>query len=88
VLPASPDALAIGAMLQMVEDAGLPLFKADIKRLAVFQKAALEGVPVNQVKGDRRAGIAWRCYQAVGREILKRNIWWLESRHAQSGSRP
>jgi len=103
VLPTSPDALAMGAMLQMVdalagltdtyrilltlippapnkagiearqslEDAGLPLFKADIKRLAVFQKAALEGVPVNQVKSDRYAGIAWRCYQAVGREILK-----------------
>lgn len=102
VLPTSPDALAMGAMLQMVEElqglnteykilltlippapskvgeearrslenAGLPLFKAGVRRLAVFQRAALEGVPVNQVKGDAYAGIAWRCYQEVGREIL------------------
>lgn len=102
VLPTSPDALAMGAMLQMVEElqdlnteykilltlippapskvgdearrslenAGLPLFKGGIRRLAVFQRAALEGVPVNQVKGDSYAGIAWRCYQEVGREIL------------------
>jgi chromosome partitioning protein len=102
ILPTSPDALAMGAMLQMVEalqgletaykilltlippppskvgeearatikSAGLPLFKSGIRRFAVFQRAALEGVPVNQVKGDSYAGIAWRCYQEVGREIL------------------
>ncbi len=102
ILPTSPDALAMGAMLQMVdalqgldadyrilltlippapskvgeearsslESAGLPLFKTGIRRLAVFQKAALEGVPVNEVKGDSYAGIAWRCYLEVGREIM------------------
>ncbi|MBE9182426.1 ParA family protein [Oculatella sp. LEGE 06141] len=102
VLPTSPDALSMGAMLQMIdvlkpleapykilltiippkpntagEDAraslqraGLPVFKGGIRRLAVFQKAALEGVPVSQVK-DPYARIAWGCYQAVGKEILK-----------------
>jgi chromosome partitioning protein len=102
VLPTSPDALAMGAMLQMVnalhgleanykilitlapprpskvgeeakatiEGAGLPVFESAIRRLAVFQRAALEGVPVNQVKGDSYAGIAWRCYFEVGKEIL------------------
>lgn len=102
VLPTSPDALAMGAMLQMVdslqgldtaykilltlipphpskvgdearqslENAGLPIFKTGIRRLAVFQRAALEGVPVNQVKGDSMRGIAWECYRSVGREIL------------------
>ena len=102
VLPTSPDALAMGAMLQMVnalhgleanykilitlapprpskvgeeakatiEGAGLPVFESAIRRLAVFQRAALEGVPVNQVKGDSYAGIAWRCYLEVGKEIL------------------
>ncbi len=102
VLPTSPDALAMGAMLQMLEalqgldtdykilltlippapskvgddartslqNAGLPLFKTGIRRLAVFQRAALEGLPVNQVKGDSYAGIAWRCYAEVGKEIL------------------
>ncbi|NEP56023.1 MAG: ParA family protein [Symploca sp. SIO2G7] len=102
VLPTSPDALAIGATLQMVDalkkletnykilltlippypnrsgeearnaiaNAGLPLFETGIRRLAVFQKAALEGVPVNQVKRDSYAGVAWRCYSEVGKEIL------------------
>lgn len=102
VLPTSPDALAMGAMLQMVENlrglktnykilitlipphpsrvgeeakqslekAGLPVFKSGIRRLAVFQHAALQGVPVNQVKGDDKAGIAWRCYCEAGKEIL------------------
>ena len=101
VLPTSPDALAMGAMLQMVDalrglkadykilltlippnpskvgeearasliGAGLPLFKSGIRRLAVFQKAALEGVPVNQVKDPMRR-IAWECYRSVGKEIL------------------
>ena len=102
VLPTSPDALGLGATLQMVdflkslqtnykilltlippypnrtseearaalERAELPLFKSGIRRLSVVQKAALEGVPVNQVKGDSYAGIAWRCYADVGKEIL------------------
>ncbi len=102
VLPTSPDALALGATLQMVdflkslqtnykllltlippypnrtgeearaalERAELPLFKSGIRRLSVFQRAALEGVPVNQIRGDSYAGIAWRCYADVGKEIL------------------
>ena len=102
VLPTSPDALALGATLQMVDalkrlsthykilltlippppnktgvearkaiaSNSLPIFKTGIRRLAVFQKAALEGVPVNQVKNDSYAKIAWRCYFEVGKEIL------------------
>ncbi|MGB5772592.1 MAG: ParA family protein, partial [Crocosphaera sp.] len=101
VLPTSPDALALGATLQMVDalhsldtnyrilltlipprpsktgsearnaikNAKLPLFKTGIRRLAVFQKAALEGVPVNLVK-DPYADAAWDCYVKVGQEIL------------------
>lgn len=101
VLPTSPDALALGATLQMVnflkmlntnyrilltlippppskvgaealatlEKAGLPIFKTGIRRLAVFQRATLEGVPVNAVK-DPYAKTAWRCYSNVGQEIL------------------
>ena len=101
VLPTSPDALALSAMLQMVaalhaltsnyrilltlippypskvgaetratiEKASLPIFKSEIRRLAVFQRAALEGVRVCDVK-DPYAKNAWRCYTAVGEEIL------------------
>lgn len=53
-------------------DAGLPLFDQDIRRLAAFQKAALEGVPVYEVK-DPRAELGWQDYVAVGLEILASN---------------
>ncbi|MEG5175604.1 ParA family protein [Microcoleus sp. B3-D7] len=101
ILPSSPDAMALTAMLQMVEalhslksnyrilltlippapskvgiesrrtieKAQLPIFKAEVRRLAVFQKAALTGVPVSAVK-DAYAKAAWGCYAAVGKEIL------------------
>ena len=102
VLPTTPDALALGATLQMVDalhqlktnykilltlipphpnktgddarkaisKASLPIFNTGIRRLAVFQKAALSGMPVNQVK-DSYSKEAWRCYLSVGEEILQ-----------------
>ncbi len=101
ILPSSPDAMALSAMLQMVEalywlssndrilltvippapskvgtqsratieKAGLPIFKSDIRRLALFQKAALAGVPVNAIKYPY-AKAAWGSYTAVGKEML------------------
>lgn len=101
VVPCSPDALSMGAMLQMVEPlqllgasyrvlltiippkpnnagdeakasltaAGLPLFASGIRRLNVFQRAALDGCLVKDVS-DRYSGIAWGCYTSVGREVL------------------
>ncbi|CDN16101.1 Plasmid partitioning protein ParA [Richelia intracellularis] len=52
-----------------LRNAGLAVFKSGIRRLAVFQRAALEGVPVNAVK-DSYAQIAWRCYAEAGKEIM------------------
>lgn len=101
VLPTSPDALALGATLKMVDAlhdldteyrilltivppkpnkagiearaalsrAELPIFKSSIRRLAVFQKAALEGVPVSAVK-DSYSAIAMQCYVDVAKEIV------------------
>ena len=51
-----------------IEKAELPIFKSGIRRLAVFQKASLAGVPVKDVK-DSYAAIAWNCYAQVGKEI-------------------
>jgi chromosome partitioning protein len=101
IIPTTPDALAIDALIQTVaalekigseryrilltiipprpshdgeearallEDRGLPLFRGEIPRLVAFQKAALQGRPVNKV-GDARAEAAWRAYIAVGEEI-------------------
>ena len=101
LFPPSPDALALGATLKMVdalhdldteyrilltivppkpnkagvearsalESAELPIFESSIRRLAVFQKAALEGVPVYAVK-DSYSAIAWQCYADVAKEII------------------
>ena len=46
----------------------IPVFKAEIPRLAAFDKAAAGGVPVYAVN-DSRAERAWAAYEAVGKEI-------------------
>jgi chromosome partitioning protein len=100
VLPTTPDALSMDALLQTVDllhtlgsdryrilltiippkprktgdlareaMQGLPLFTQGIRRFAAYEKAALEGRPVYEVS-DANAKIAWREYEAIGREIL------------------
>lgn len=100
VLPCSPDALAVDALLQTVdllESFGsdrykilltmvhpkpvkmaemarealgdLPLFDTYVRRYLAYEKASLLGVPVNEVKGDKMARIAWSDYISVGKEI-------------------
>jgi len=68
IIPPSPNNSGEEAR-NALSSAGLPVFKAGIRRLAVFQRAALEGVPVNAVK-DAYAQIAWRCYAEVGKEVM------------------
>ncbi|MBD1933319.1 MULTISPECIES: ParA family protein [Cyanophyceae] len=46
-----------------------PLFEQSIRQYAAYEKAALEGVIVHQVK-DRNARIAWRDFKALGKELL------------------
>lgn len=50
--------------------ADLPLFKQSIRQFAAYEKAALEGVLVYQVK-DRNARIAHREFVLLGKEILQ-----------------
>lgn len=54
-----------------IESANLPVFATDIRQFDAFKKAAEQGKPVNEITGDRMAGIAWGCYQKVGEEILR-----------------
>ena len=49
---------------------GVPVFTAEIPRLAAFEKAAAEGVPVFNVKDDRNSARAWEAYEAAGQEIV------------------
>jgi chromosome partitioning protein len=53
----------------MLISEGIPVFKTEIPRLAAFEKAAAEGVPVYSVKDDRNAARAWATYEAAGKEI-------------------
>ncbi|MGF1523161.1 MAG: ParA family protein [Leptolyngbyaceae cyanobacterium] len=54
----------------LLAEAHLPVFKRGIRRYAVFQKAAMAGVPVYSVK-EAKAEVAWQDYEAVGQEILQ-----------------
>ena len=47
---------------------GVPMFAAEIPRLKAFEKAAGDGLIVNEVK-DPNAARAWSCYEAAGLEL-------------------
>jgi chromosome partitioning protein len=51
-------------------EAGLTIFSTGIKDRAVYQDAALEGLPVGELRGSAAAA-AWSDYQALGKEIWK-----------------
>ena len=55
---------------EMLTSQAIPVFKTEIPRLAAFEKAAAEGVPVYGVKEDRNAIRAWEAYEAAGKEIV------------------
>jgi chromosome partitioning protein len=102
IIPSTPDALSLDAMIQTVEalkalgsesyrilltivppkpsvdgeqariilsEQHLPLFKGYIRRLSAFQKAALQGIPVFEVK-DSRSKEAWNDYEKIGEELV------------------
>jgi chromosome partitioning protein len=51
-----------------LEEGGIPVFKAMIRRTVGFAKAALAGRPIRDVE-DVRAHAAWGDYKALGDEI-------------------
>ncbi|MGD1856405.1 MAG: AAA family ATPase [Leptolyngbyaceae cyanobacterium] len=54
---------------KLLKEANIPTFDTGISRLAAFQKAALQGVPVYDVK-DQRSERGWQDYEAIGNQIL------------------
>jgi chromosome partitioning protein len=54
---------------QMLIEQAVPVFAAEIPRLAAFEKAAADGIVVSDVKDDRNAGRARDAYFSAGREI-------------------
>lgn len=69
IVPPKPSTDAKQAR-EILAEAGLPLFKGQIRRLVAFQKAALAGVPV-YAANDPRGIQGWKDYQVVGRELMK-----------------
>jgi chromosome partitioning protein len=55
---------------EMLVEQEIPVFQAEIPRLAAFEKAAAEGVPVSGVLNDRNAARAWAAYEAVAKELM------------------
>jgi chromosome partitioning protein len=56
---------------RVLTEAGLPLFKAEIRRTVAFTRAVDEGVTVDQVRGVDMGALAWRDYERVGEEVLE-----------------
>ena len=50
-------------------EAGMPVLQSTVRRLIAFQKAALAGIPVYNVK-DPRAQQGWQDYIDAGKELL------------------
>ncbi len=48
----------------------VPVFKAEIPKLVAFERAPQRGVVVRDYP-DERAKLAWKQYQAVGKELIK-----------------
>ena len=53
---------------ELLEDAGLPVMKSEIRLYAVYRKAAKEGKTVNEVK-DTKSSIAWGDCKNVFKEL-------------------
>jgi chromosome partitioning protein len=68
IVPPKPSRDAEEARAAIAE-ASLPLFTAEVRRAAAFQKAALQGVVASAIK-DQRAAAAWDDYERVGTEVL------------------
>ena len=51
-------------------DGGIPVFKSMIRRTVGFEKAAMAGVPIRDIK-DSRFRSAWEDYFAVCKEVLE-----------------
>lgn len=57
-------------MKQELIENNIPVFDSFVRRSANFQKSALQGVVVSEVKGSLSSA-AWSDYEAVGKEIVR-----------------
>lgn len=57
-------------MKQELLENNIPVFDSFIRRSANFQKSALQGVVVSEIKGSLSTS-AWSDYESVGKEIVR-----------------
>lgn len=69
-VPPAPSTNGHQARAALLE-AGEPVFTQAIRRAAAFDRAALDGVTVGQVRGDSRARLAALDYELVALELPK-----------------
>jgi len=55
---------------ETITGASLPIFKTQIRRFVAYQKAALDGCLVRDVRDDHAAN-AWNDYRELTRELMK-----------------
>lgn len=55
---------------ELLEDAGLPVMKSEIRLYVVYRKAAKEGKAIYEVSSDRKSKIAWADCKDVFKEIV------------------
>jgi chromosome partitioning protein len=68
ICPPAPIAEAQQAR-EAITSAGLPVFRAQVRRLIAFPRACSEGVTVDMLR-DERATLGWLDYRSVGDEII------------------
>ena len=68
IVPPKPQADGDHAR-QMLVNAGLPVFRSEIRRTVAFQRAALDGTTVEVVRNSDTSAIAWLDYERTGKEI-------------------
>lgn len=68
ICPPPPSKEADGVREALLE-AGIPVFKTQIRRAAGFTKSAAAGIPVSKLS-ESRSRLGWLDYQSLGKEIL------------------
>lgn len=60
--------------LEFLDKHKIPTFRRMVRGAKAFKKAALEGVAVRDLKGDRNAGNCWRDIVFLAREVLNESV--------------
>lgn len=69
IVPPHPSKEGVTLQQELIKG-GIPVFKSMVRRTSGFEKAAMEGVPLRDMK-DPRFKQAWQDYVALGNEVME-----------------